>query len=125
VITTTLHVLQDLVSCGPGVGVALVPYYRQILPIFNLFKNRNGKKIVEETERWLIITVNLGDGIYYAQQKRENLGDLIEGERCNKTQRNSFNFLETLEKFERTGGDQAFVGIKYMVPTYESCMVRH
>jgi hypothetical protein len=32
--------------------------------VFNLFKNRN---------------VNLGDGIYYSQQKRENIGDLIEG----------------------------------------------
>jgi hypothetical protein len=50
------------------------------------------------------IAVNLGDGIYYAQQKRENIGDLIH---------------ETLVKFELHGGEDAFINIKYMVPTYE------
>jgi hypothetical protein len=43
VITTTLKVLQHLVESADMVGEALVPYYRQILPIFNLFKNKNGK----------------------------------------------------------------------------------
>jgi len=46
------------------------------------------------------VIVNLGDGIYYSQQKRENIGDLIQ---------------ETLEKFELTGGEDAFINIKYMV----------
>lgn len=54
------------------------------------------------------VTVNSGDGIDYSQQKRENIGDLIN---------------ETLEAFERHGGDDAFINIKYMVPTYESCMI--
>ncbi|KAI8588489.1 hypothetical protein HDU89_000663 [Geranomyces variabilis] len=93
VITTTLKVLQHLVESAEMVGEALVPYYRQILPIFNLFKNKN---------------VNLGDGIYYSQQKRENIGDLIQ---------------ETLEKFELTGGEDAFINIKYMVPTFESVVM--
>ncbi len=48
-----------------------------------------------------------GDGIDYHQQKRENIGELI---------------LETLELFEKHGGDDAFVNIKYMIPTYESCV---
>jgi hypothetical protein len=43
VVTTVLKSLQDLVDASPQVGEALVPYYRQILPIFNLFKNRNRK----------------------------------------------------------------------------------
>ncbi|KAJ3394678.1 hypothetical protein HDU92_006667 [Lobulomyces angularis] len=94
VITTTLKVLQHLVESADMVGEALVPYYRQVLPIFNLFKNKN---------------LNLGDGIYYSQQKRENIGDLIQ---------------ETLEKFELTGGEDAFINIKYMVPTYESVLSR-
>lgn len=51
--------------------------------------------------------VNTGDGIDYSQHKRENIGDLIK---------------ETLEMFERYGGEDAFINIKYMVPTYESCM---
>lgn len=51
---------------------------------------------------------NLWDGIDYAQQRRENVGDLIQ---------------ETLEVLERYGGEDAFINIKYMVPTYESCML--
>ena len=75
------------------IGEALVPYYRQILPILNIFKNKN---------------INSGDGIDYSQQKRENVGDLIQ---------------ETLEALEKHGGPDAFINIKYMVPTYESCML--
>lgn len=59
--------------------------------------------------RSVALSVNLGDGIYYSQQKRENIGDLIQ---------------ETLEKFELTGGEDAFINIKYMVPTYESVLSR-
>ena len=55
-----------------------------------------------------LIKGNLGDGIDYSQQKRENIGDLIN---------------ETLEVFERHGGEDAFINIKYMIPTYESCML--
>jgi hypothetical protein len=93
VICTTLKILQQLVMSADMVGEALVPYYRQILPIFNLFKNWNS---------------NLGDGIEYGQQRRENIGDLIN---------------ETLEAFERHGGEDAFINIKYMIPTYESVML--
>ncbi|XP_033124953.1 parkin coregulated gene protein homolog [Anneissia japonica] len=90
VICTTLKVLQHLVVSAEVVGEALVPYYRQILPVLNIFKNAN---------------LNCGDRIDYSQQRRTNIGDLIQ---------------ETLEAFERHGGDDAFINIKYMVPTYES-----
>ncbi len=36
-----MKVIQKLVLSGDMVGEALVPYYRQILPIFNIFKNSN------------------------------------------------------------------------------------
>lgn len=39
---TTLRVLQHLVKSGNMVGEALVPYYRQILPVLNIFKDKNG-----------------------------------------------------------------------------------
>jgi hypothetical protein len=52
--------------------------------------------------------MNSGDGIDYSQRKRENLGELIQ---------------ETLELFETTGGEDAFINIKYMIPTYESCVL--
>ena len=41
VISITLKVLQRLVTCSETIGEALVPYYRQILPIFNLYKELN------------------------------------------------------------------------------------
>ena len=44
------------------------------------------------------IAANLGDRIEYGQQRRENMGDLIN---------------ETLEAFERHGGEDAFINIKY------------
>ncbi|RDD46859.1 Parkin coregulated gene protein-like protein [Trichoplax sp. H2] len=90
VICTTLKALLHLVESGDLVGEALVPYYRQILPMLNAFKN-----------------MNIGDGIDYGQQKRENIGDLIN---------------ETLEELEKRGGSDAYINIKYMVPTYESCV---
>lgn len=43
VICTTLKVLQHLVVSADLVGEALVPYYRQILPILNTCKSLNCK----------------------------------------------------------------------------------
>lgn len=44
VICTTLKVLQHLVMSADMVGEALVPYYRQILPALNVYKDMNGKE---------------------------------------------------------------------------------
>jgi len=93
VMCTMMKILQTLVLSGDMIGEALVPYYRQLLPTFNIFKHGN---------------MNLGDGIDYGQRKRQNLGDLI---------------AETLEILETHGGEDAFINIKYMIPTYESCML--
>merc|ERR1712060_529980 len=41
IMTTMLKVLQALVLSGDMIGEALVPYYRQILPVFNIYKNNN------------------------------------------------------------------------------------
>ncbi|PRP82165.1 hypothetical protein PROFUN_10436 [Planoprotostelium fungivorum] len=92
IVCTTLHIIQQLVLSAEMIGEALVPYYRQILPMFNLFKSKN---------------TNIGDQIDYSQRKQENIGDLIQ---------------ETLEILETHGGDDAFINIKYMIPTYESCV---
>lgn len=43
VICTTLKILQHLVVSADMIGEALVPYYRQILPIPNIFKGMNRK----------------------------------------------------------------------------------
>jgi len=93
VIATMLKLIQALVLSGEMIGEALVPYYRQILPVFNIFKNNKN---------------NIGDAIDYGQRKRMNMGELIE---------------ETLEIMEIHGGEDAFINIKYMIPTYESCIL--
>jgi len=92
ILCRSLKKLQKLVLSNEMIGEALVPYYRQILPIFNLFKNKR---------------LNLGDKIDYGQRKNEQLGDLIQ---------------ETLEVLEKNGGEDAYINIKYMIPTYESCV---
>ena len=43
VMCRTLKALQQLARSGDFIGQALVPYYRQLLPIFNIFKTRNCK----------------------------------------------------------------------------------
>ncbi|KAL3656303.1 hypothetical protein V7S43_018875 [Phytophthora oleae] len=86
-----LLLLQQLAQTA-GVGPLLVPYYRQLLPILNLFKSKRR---------------NLGDEIDFRQQRFQDLGGVI---------------IETLEMLERTGGEDAFINIKYMVPTYESAL---
>ncbi len=54
IVCRTLKKVQKLVLSGDMIGEALVPYYRQILPILNLFK---GKRL------------NIGDRIDYGQRK--------------------------------------------------------
>ena len=95
IICSTLKVMQQLVVSGDLIGEALVPYYRQLLPIFNLFKTTHKRK-------------NCGDNIDYGQRHRDDVGELIE---------------ETLQLFEIHGGEDAFINIKYMVPSYESCVL--
>jgi hypothetical protein len=86
-------VIQALVKADPLISEALVPYYRQILPVFQEF---------------LLANLLLGDRIEYSQRKKINLGDLI---------------TETLEEMEKSGGPEAFINIKYMIPTYQSAVV--
>lgn len=100
VIIKVLKILQTLVNCdvavagGSGlIGQALVPYYRQILPVLNIFINN---------------TSNIGDSIDYGQRRNANIGELIHS---------------TLEQLEIHGGDDAFINIKYLVPTYQSAVV--
>merc|ERR1711964_134177 len=78
-ITTVLKVLQVLVVSGDMIGEALVPYYRQLLPVLNMFKGNNN---------------NLGDQFDYGQRKRLCMGDLIE---------------ETLQALEINGGGRGDV----------------
>lgn len=90
ILVKTLRIIQALGKCEDFTGQALVPYYRQLLPVFNIFKTLN---------------LNCGDQIDYNQRKNNNVGTLID---------------ETLETLEVHGGEDAFINIKYLIPTYES-----
>lgn len=90
VMCIALQLLQKLVASHELVGEALVPYYRQLLPVLNIYINKNK---------------NLGDGIDYGQQHYECLGELI---------------ADTLSLLEQRGGEDAFINIKYLIPQYES-----
>lgn len=70
-------------------------------------KNSEWREIVDIFLVFVFL-VNCGDQIDYGQKNNTNLGDLID---------------ETLQVLERHGGEDAFINIKYMVPTYESCYV--
>eukprot|EP00946_MAST-07B_sp_MAST-7B-sp1_P005166 g5166.t1 len=93
IICETLECLKHLVTCGDLIGEALVPYYRQLLPIMNIFVTQ---------------TPNTGDKIDYAQRKNRDMGVLIN---------------DSLQMLETNGGEDAFINIKYMIPTYESCVL--
>jgi hypothetical protein len=115
VIVKVLKILQALVMCDQGpdgqglIGQALVPYYRQILPVLNIFLRKNGEQLLDLSFSAINANLypfldNIGDAIDYGQQRRENLGELI---------------METLEALERYGKEDAFINIKYLVPVYE------
>ena len=80
-----MHLLQKLVAAHELVGQALVPYYRQLLPVFNLCMGSNK---------------NLGDAIDYGQNHTPCLGELA---------------ASTLSAFELHGGPTSYINIKYMV----------
>jgi hypothetical protein len=95
VMCVALKVLQTLVTTTPGASDDLVPYFRQLLPVLNIYYRCNE---------------NIGDSIMYGQRKQNNIGDLIS---------------ETLMLIEQNSSAEAnaFINIKYMIPVYESCMV--
>eukprot|EP00274_Cyanoptyche_gloeocystis_P002841 CAMPEP_0196660528 /NCGR_PEP_ID=MMETSP1086-20130531/40191_1 /TAXON_ID=77921 /ORGANISM="Cyanoptyche gloeocystis , Strain SAG4.97" /LENGTH=361 /DNA_ID=CAMNT_0041994981 /DNA_START=36 /DNA_END=1118 /DNA_ORIENTATION=- len=90
IVCVVAQLLRHLVQLEYGqVGKALVPYLRHILPVFNLFINR---------------TVNTGDTMLYSQQRCLDMSEQLQ---------------DTLEAFERYGGRDAMLSIKYVIPTYE------
>lgn len=84
------HIILLSLFLDACAGRIFVAYYRQLLPICNIFRNVN---------------VNLGDKI--DTKNGDIVGDAIE---------------KTLNMLERYGGPDAYLNIKYMVPTYESAV---
>ena len=102
ILIKVLHVLQLLVKSDTDtadasrkglVGRALVPYYRQLLPVLNIFCEATKTQVTDKIE--------------YSQRRGTNVQDTI---------------TETLGMLEVYGGMDAFINIKYLVPTYQSVM---
>lgn len=72
VMCRTLKALQQLARSGDFIGQALVPYYRQLLPIFNIFKNKNCKcffslrstKSEYSVTFWMVMHILFGISLY-------------------------------------------------------------
>ncbi|XP_055385170.1 parkin coregulated gene protein homolog [Condylostylus longicornis] len=88
IVVGVLKIIQKMVLLDPSIARALVPFFRTLLPVCNLFKDDNA---------------NIG--IEVDTQRDNRLGDVID---------------DTLQILERSGGPDAYINIKYMVPTYES-----
>ena len=91
-VSDMLKILQFFLLLSDEVGVAFLPFLRQLLPMFLLYT------------KWHRST---GDSIDYSQFKREDIGDLA---------------TETLQLFETKGGPAAYKEIKRIIPCYESCV---
>ncbi|CAF1259264.1 unnamed protein product [Rotaria magnacalcarata] len=98
IISRVLIVLQKL-ACGNdgAIGVALVPYFNQILPMINIIKERNQGKLYQKQRQCKIVDD-------YEKDIPNELVRLID---------------KTLIILEQYGGQDAFINIKFSIPTYE------
>ncbi|UJR24928.1 hypothetical protein I4U23_006292 [Adineta vaga] len=98
IIRRVLHVLQQLARGNDGaLGIILVSNFNQLLPIINIIKERNQSKYRrKQTECHLIDD--------FERNTEIDLVRLID---------------ETLLVLEEFGGQDAFINIKYSIPTYE------
>ena len=96
-----MHNYHDTYRGFPYVGTKEVPlsWRVSILPYVEQ------ASLYEATVRDVEKQLQAAEGI---QRKGLILGDLIQ---------------QTLEMFETHGGEDAFINIKYMIPTYESCVL--
>lgn len=92
IMVATLKCMRELVLSNPGVGEALVPYYKVLLYPLGPY---------------LEIRRNLGDAMDYSQGKGADVASCV---------------VDTLEVLEKTGGAGAGAQMKALIPTYESCM---
>ena len=140
VMCIALQLLAKLVACGDAVGEALVPYYRQLLPVLNIYINRcapqwvgwGGKgrsgifDVAGQARLCQHAQAKLGVGMLRRHvlashvaramllpryDRAKNLGDCID---YAQQQNECLGELigSTLQLLERRGGDDAFINIK-------------
>ncbi|KAF8820403.1 flagellar/basal body protein, PACRG family protein [Cardiosporidium cionae] len=98
--------VYDLLNHGKSKILAVIP--QLILPIQRALQTRDTEVIATVLKILQVMNrqKNIGDQIDYSQRLRLDVGELID---------------ETLQLFDKHGGENAYINIKYMVPTYENC----
>jgi hypothetical protein len=100
--------IQAVCRSDVNSGRALIPFYRQILPILNIFTYNR---------------MNIGDGIDYGQRLADSsIKRTLDSHGFDSGHDIAQVVQETLEVMERTGGPQAFNYLKTNIPAYESCV---
>lgn len=98
VIRRVLSLIQKLARANESaIGILLVPYFKQLLPIFNILKERYERKLNQHEQDCYVIDD-------YQTDESSDLLRLIN---------------QTLVVLEQSGGQDAFINIKYLIPTYE------
>ncbi|XP_058981473.1 parkin coregulated gene protein-like isoform X3 [Musca domestica] len=93
---------MDMIVKAPHKVLPVLP--KMILPLKRAFNTRD-KKIIIAALKVLQMMVLVGNFIDPDRERR--IADVIE---------------DTLNALEKCGGPNAFINIKYMIPTYESCV---
>jgi hypothetical protein len=114
ILAIVLRSLQEVCKADVNAGRALVPFYRIILPTFNMFTYKRE---------------NLGDHIDYGQRMTDGVSlkpTLSNGKVDSGGHEAGHDIAalitDTLECLERHGGPNAFKMIKSNIPCYESCV---
>ena len=106
-----IDVLGRLVLSGEMIGEALVPYYRQLLPEMNMALMYDDDRVYDDD----VPQHTHGERRFSDLRAGGSLGRRMLGMRS--------LVLEMLELLEVHGGEDAFINIKYMIPTYESTVL--
>ncbi len=117
---------------GDSIGEALVPYYHQILPVFNIFLHKNGElatATIRKLRRMYMYlsrvpanpnpnpkntTSNITIRNFFYSFLAENLGDTID---YSQRRRENLGDLitETLQALETCGGKVSYLSLSFIV----------
>ena len=104
IVQAGLHVLGLLLGCSQGAGAALLPYYRQLLPPL-------ARHVGDDDSPHARPDCSPAPGPGGGRGGNGRCGASLASQ-----------VLAALHQLERSAGADAFLHIKYHVPTYQSCL---
>mmetsp|Transcript_53527 Transcript_53527/g.170269 ORF Transcript_53527/g.170269 Transcript_53527/m.170269 type:complete len:252 (+) Transcript_53527:277-1032(+) len=140
IVAAFLHLIGRMLECEEGVGPALVPHYKHLLPAINLFRASTGLHIVPPAGCIAATGRMNGGGLPTAPPPCNVCGKAVEGARKKVAQppgkvapvgakrpppkEGGTKYVlgelvqATLERLDDLGGELAFHAIKRYIPTY-------